>query len=115
MTSYKREFDEEKEMCKRDKGCAVLVNEEVCVEANVKIDPKVHVGKVRAFCEEPMIGKCCGHECCEPCEFVVSQTFCVEIPIALDAEIDVDPSGHVCERPKFGPCRKCRKTYEDED
>lgn len=90
------------------KKCPIVVSEQVCIQADVRIDPKVTVGEIVTFCGEPVIGKCgrvsCSHE---PCEFTVSETICVQIPLMFSAETKVDPAGHICGTPETEPCPHC--------
>lgn len=90
------------------KKCATVVSQQVCIQADVKIDPSVHVGDIRMFCQDPIIGKCsritCGHD---PCQFIVSQTICVQIPLEFCVATRVDPAGHICAPPDIAPCPRC--------
>lgn len=87
------------------KKCYVLIRDQVCIQVDVEIYPKVTIGEIKMFCEEPVIGKCsrvpCSHE---PCEFSVCQTICIEIPLAFSAETKVNPAGHICATPEPEPC-----------
>lgn len=91
------------------KKCSVVVSEQICIQADVKIDPKVEVEEIKIFCGDPFIGKCgrvsCTHE---PCEFTVSETICVQIPLVFSAETKVHPSGHICGAPEMEPCPHCQ-------
>ncbi len=92
------------------KDCPAIISEQVCIQADVKIWPKVRVGKIMTFCDDPMIGRCSRVSCsCEPCEFTVSRTLCVQIPLIFSAETTVRPAGHVCGTPETEPCRECEE------
>ena len=85
-----------------------IVSEQVCIQADIKIFPKVKVGKIITFCDEAVIGNC-GRVACskEPCEFTVNRTLCVQIPLIFSAETVVCPVGHICGVPEIEPCRLC--------
>ncbi len=90
------------------KECPAIVSEQVCIQADVKIFPKVKVGKISTFCDEAVIGNC-GRVACsmEHCEFTVSRTLCVQIPLIFSAETVVFPAGHICGSPEVEPCHPC--------
>jgi hypothetical protein len=88
--------------------CMTIVKEQVCVQANVKIIPKVMVGRISTFCGDVKIGKCELPACSrETCEFTVSRKLCVQIPLEFSAETFVRPAGHVCGDPELEPCHRC--------
>lgn len=90
------------------KECPAIVSEQVCIQADIKIYPKVKVGEIITFCDDPIIGKCGRVSCsCEPCEFTVSRTICVQIPLLFSAETVVFPAGHICGAPETEPCPLC--------
>lgn len=90
------------------KECPAIVSQEICVQADVKITPKVKVGRVTTFCDEPFIGKCAAISCSkDACEFTVSRNLCVQIPLLFSAETTVHPAGHICGTPEFEPCKFC--------
>lgn len=90
------------------KECPAIVSQEVCVQADIKIIPKVKIGRVTTLCDEPIIGKCAQVACGkDACEFTVSRTLCVQIPLLFSAETIVHPAGHICGTPEFEPCKPC--------
>ena len=94
------------------KECPAIVSEQLCVQADIKIEPKVRVGMISTFCDEPIIGKCARVACSnEACEFTVSRNICVQIPLFYSAKAYVHPAGHISGAPEFEPCRDC--TSED--
>ncbi|MDD4766084.1 MAG: hypothetical protein PHF87_00675 [Desulfotomaculaceae bacterium] len=85
-------------------GCPAMVNETVCVQADVTITPSVVVGTIESFCVgEPVIGACPG-TLVEECTFTVSQNICVQIPLAFSAVAAAVPTGTVCGTPAVGGC-----------
>lgn len=90
------------------KECMTVVSENVCIQADVKIVPKVITGRITTFCGEAKIGKC-GYAPCskDACEFSVSRTLCVQIPLEFSAETFVRPAGIACGEPELEPCRIC--------
>lgn len=90
------------------KDCPAIVSEQICIQADIKILPKVKVGKIETFCDDPIIGKCSRVACSKgPCEFTISRTICVQIPLIYSAETIVIPAGHVCGTPELEPCHEC--------
>ena len=90
------------------KECPTIASEQICIQADVKIHPKVKVGKVTIFCDDAIIGKCARVACSnEACEFTVSRTLCVQIPLLFSAETTVHPAGHICGIPEIEPCHLC--------
>lgn len=85
-------------------GCPAIVNETVCVQADVTITPSVVVGTIESFCVgEPVIGACSGTPVAE-CTFTVSQNICVQIPLTFSAVATALPKGIVCGAPLVGAC-----------
>lgn len=102
------EIDEDLDKGFACKDCPAIVSEQVCIQADIKIFPKVKVGKIMTFCDEPIFGKCARVTCSnEPCEFTVSRNICVQIPLIFSAETFVHPAGHVCGIPETAPCHAC--------
>jgi hypothetical protein len=90
---------EKDENCKK---CCVIVNDKVCIQADIKIDPDIAIGEIKTVCEDPIVGKCCRVPCShDSCEFSVSQTICVEIPLTFLAVTHVVPAGHICGTPEL--------------
>ncbi len=84
--------------------CPTTVNETVCVEALVTINPEVAIGEIRTFCVgDPVIGPCLGIPA-EFCSFEVSQQICVQVPLTFDAIAIAEPLGIVCGTPSTGGC-----------
>ena len=84
--------------------CPAIVNETVCVQADVTITPSVVVGTIESFCVgEPVIGACPGTPVAE-CTFTVSQNICVQIPLTFSAVAAAVPTGIVCGEPAVGGC-----------
>jgi hypothetical protein len=91
--------------------CPVIVSNQVCIQADVKIDPKVTVGDIKTICSEPRIGKCSQVGCSrDRCEFSIVETIFVKIPLNFSVEAQVDPAGHICGTPEVEPCPRCDKT-----
>ena len=85
-------------------GCPAIVNETVCVQAEVTITPRVVVGTIESFCVDgPIIGACPGTPVTE-CIFTVSQNICVQVPLTFSAMAAVVPNGIVCGTPEVGAC-----------
>jgi hypothetical protein len=85
-------------------SCPTTVNETVCVEALVTINPQVTIGEIQAFCVgDPVIGACPGMPV-PFCSFQVSQNICVQVPLTFDAIAKAEPTGIVCGTPTVGGC-----------
>jgi hypothetical protein len=86
--------------------CETVVNETVCIQADVTITPDVKAGPVQSFCvDNPMIGACPGMKSpTGTCTFQVSQKICVQIPITFAATATAVPGGIVCGTPDIGEC-----------
>ena len=85
-------------------GCSAIVNETVCVQAEVTMTPRVVVGTIESFCVDgPAIGDCPGTPAAE-CTFTVSQNICVQVPLTFSAMATVEPKGIVCGTPAVGAC-----------
>ncbi len=84
-------------------SCPTTVHDNVCVEAEVTITPKVTIGDIRTFClGNPFIGGCL-----EPqpfCSFMVGQNICVQVPLTFDAIATAEPKGISCAVPSIGGC-----------
>ncbi len=90
------------------KECDAVVKDEICIQADLKIDPKLCVGEIKTFCGDAKIGKCgrvsCQHD---PCEFSVSQKICIEVPLKFSADVKVESIGHICGEPEVKPYHNC--------
>jgi hypothetical protein len=85
-------------------GCPAIVNETVCVQADVTITPSVVVGTIESFCVGgPVIGGC-PETPVAACTFTVSQNICVQIPLTFSAVAVAVPVGIVCGTPLAGAC-----------
>jgi hypothetical protein len=79
--------------------CSTMVNETVCVQADITITPNLGVGIIKTFCDgDPIIGVP-GKALVEECTFTVSQNICVQIPLAFSVEASALPAGIVCRIP----------------
>ncbi len=86
--------------------CTEIVHETVCVQANVKIDPDVQVGKIMSFCiGEPSITACPGVPSTEgQCVINVSQNICVQVSLKFSADAKAEQTGIVCGFGRIEPC-----------
>jgi len=86
--------------------CPAVVNETVCVQADVSITPAVTVGDIISNClGGPIIGACPGTSSpTDSCTFTVSQNICVGVPLTFSAEAAAEPTGIICGTPTTGPC-----------
>jgi len=92
----------------KDTSCAYL-DEEICIEAKVKVNPEVLIGHVTVESLESHIEphaklKNCHDEC--ECTVIVSQLIRVKIPIHFSAKAEAKKSGVSC---------KPYKTHDPED
>lgn len=84
--------------------CPVTVNNNVCVDAEVIITPRVRVGRISTKCVNgAKLGICAG-ESKESCSFNVSQEICVQIPLTFAANAIANPLGITCNEPGIGLC-----------
>ena len=71
--------------------CPAIVNDTVCVEANVTIKPDVDVGDTHwCLVGRPKIKLCNG------CVYMVSQMLCVSFPLKFSAEASATTTGISC-------------------
>lgn len=106
----------------RPEGCMAVANQELCVDADVEVQPYVHPGTARTRCVGPPVvdgcrceddhkcgpgcTRCGGTDNCKPkCHFTVRQIICVTVPLLFDAKVDANVSAVRCGIPKPGPCR----------
>ena len=86
-------------------ACQDAVQETACVQAMVKLAPKVEVGEIQTFCvNDPLIRPCSGIP--SPTgfsRFLVSQDICVQIQLTFSADIEAEPTGISCGAPGVGP------------
>lgn len=100
--------------------CPTTVNQKVCIEAKVTVEPEAKVGDVCACC----VGKPQFEECgknLHGCTYMVSQMVCVRFPLTISATASVKPAGIVCGQPTVkpsyhedDPCMK-ETLFEEED
>jgi hypothetical protein len=84
--------------------CPPIVNQKVCVEAKVTVEPEAKVGDVHACCvDRPKFEECEKGPC--GCTYMVSQMICVRFPLTISAAASARPAGMVCCKPSVGPCR----------
>lgn len=84
--------------------CQTTVHENVCVQAQVTITPKVKALPSKVICQGKPKFKPCKGTPREHCTFTVSQKICVQIPLTFSATTTVDPKGIVCGKEECGPC-----------
>lgn len=84
--------------------CPTMINETVCVQADVTITPNVEVGTIDTFCVGPPVIGACNGEVVQESTFSVSQNICVQIPFNFSVEAVATPSGMVCGSPSPGGC-----------
>ncbi len=88
--------------------CPSIVNQKVCIEAKVTVEPEAEIGDVHACC----VGKPQLEECCKKsrgCTYMVSQMLCVRFPLTISATVSAKPAGIVCGNPTIKP------SYHDND
>ena len=77
-----------------------FLNQEICIEAKVTVNPDVSVGKVKIECVESEIEPCSKSKSdCEECTIIVSQLIRVQIPITFSATADAVPIATSCKLP----------------
>lgn len=83
--------------------CPSIVNQKVCVEAGVRVEPETEIGDVHACCiGQPKFKKCGEND--HGCTYMVSQMMCVTFPLTLSASACVNTTGIVCDMPEVTPC-----------
>ena len=74
-----------------------FLNQEICIEAKVTVNPDVSVGKVKIECVESEIEPCSKSKSdCEECTIMVRQLIRVQIPITFSATADAVPIATSC-------------------
>lgn len=78
--------------------CPAIVNETVCVQAEVTITPELRTGKVKTIClGEPFFGACPGTPSpTGTCIINVSQRICVQVPLTFAATANAELKSIVC-------------------
>jgi hypothetical protein len=70
-------------------ACEVLAYQEVCLEADIAVDPTVTVGAVTTACVAPPVIRPFGTVTCVPadvpCGFTAQATLCVAVPVSFAA------------------------------
>ncbi|MDD4170327.1 MAG: hypothetical protein PHD36_08785 [Desulfotomaculaceae bacterium] len=92
--------------------CPVVVNETVCLEADIIIFPKIEVGEIRCFCVgNPVVSPCERSEDREEkpikdkvCCFTVQQKINVQIPLVFSARPRVIARDPECSAPVIDSC-----------
>ncbi len=75
-------------------NCPVLVEEKVCVNAEVQVEPCVEAGDTQwRFVGRPKI------EFTGPCSYMVSQMICVQFPVHFAVDASAIPTGITCGTP----------------
>lgn len=88
--------------------CPSIVNQKVCVEAKVTVEPEAEIGDVHACCVgKPRFEKC-GKKS-HGCTYMVSQMLCVRFPLTISATASAKPEGIVCGKPTI------KTSYHDND
>ncbi|HEY3368644.1 MAG TPA: hypothetical protein VGK74_26600 [Symbiobacteriaceae bacterium] len=87
-------------------SCPAVAHQDICVEANVTIIPRVTPGSPRVICRGPaLIGPCPGEDSpTGKCSFTVNQNVCVQIPLLFDARASATQGRVVCGLPSPTPC-----------
>ncbi len=83
--------------------CPSIVNQKVCVEAKVTVNPEAEVGDVHAYCVGKPHFEECGKKSCG-CTYMVSQMLCVRFSLAISANASAKPAGIVCCEPEVKAC-----------
>lgn len=80
----------------KDCSCAFL-DEEICVEAKVKINPNVSIGDVKIECLEATIEpKSKRKGASEECSLYVNQLIRIKIPVHFSAKVETKEHGVIC-------------------
>ncbi|MDQ1147907.1 hypothetical protein QE429_004734 [Bacillus sp. SORGH_AS 510] len=92
---------EKKRKTEHDKNnsCAAFIDEEISIEAKVKVCPDVSIGKVTIKCLESSIEPCSKHKdsSSEECTLYVNQLIRVKIPVRFSAKVKAEERGISCE------------------
>jgi hypothetical protein len=83
--------------------CKDIVQQTVCVAANIITTPEAKIGDIEACCVgEPVTEKCFREK--NECVCTVRQLLCVRFPIKFSVHAEAKPAGIVCNKPEFSPC-----------
>jgi hypothetical protein len=84
--------------------CPTTVHENVCIGAQITINPLIDVGDIITTCTgDAFIGTCPGIPV-PFCSFMVSQSICVQVPLIFHASVEATPVGITCGGPSTGGC-----------
>jgi hypothetical protein len=81
-----------------EKDCSsAFLDEEICVEAKVKINPDVSIGDVKIECLESTIEpKSKRKGASEECTLYVNQLIRIKIPVHFSAKVEAKEHGVIC-------------------
>jgi hypothetical protein len=100
-----------------NKDCSATLNEEICIEAKVTVNPEVSIGNVRIECLDSTIDRfpSCNKCSSEKCTVFVNQLIRVKIPIQFSAKADAEKLGVICRVDHQEDCTEessCSKTSD---
>ncbi|AOV06553.1 hypothetical protein [Sporosarcina ureilytica] len=80
----------------KNTACAFL-DEEICIEAKVTVNPDVSVGEIEVKCLESTIDPSSKHKnASDECTMIVSQLIRVKIPVHFKANVKAEKHGVSC-------------------
>lgn len=83
--------------CNDKNSICAFLDEEICIEAKVKMNPDVSIGKVKIECLESEIEPCSEqNHSSEECTVHVIQLVRIKIPVHFKAKVKVEESGVYC-------------------
>lgn len=83
--------------------CKDIVQQNVCVSANIITTPEAEIGDIEACCVgEPVTEKCFKEK--KECVCILRQLLCVRFPIKFSVRAEAKSVGIVCDKPEFSSC-----------
>ncbi|MEI6101862.1 MAG: hypothetical protein WCP73_08495, partial [Eubacteriales bacterium] len=72
-----------------------LIQNDACVEANVKVAPDVKIKNIQTcFVGDPVVEACAEH--CPESSYTVSQMLCIKYSLSFSADVQATPTGITC-------------------
>lgn len=83
--------------CEEPNNCTSFLDQEICVEAKVTVNPSVSIGKAKIECVDSSIESCSKlNHSSEECTVYVNQLIRVKIPIRFSAKAEAEKNGVSC-------------------
>lgn len=83
--------------CEETNNCTSFLDQEICVEAKVTVNPSVSIGKAKIECIDSSIEPCStSNHSSEECTIYVNQLIRVKIPMRFSAKAEAEKKGVSC-------------------